>query len=64
MVDAKLTDNDLKTSNKNWPSVSKTKRKNKEISISKPKYKGTVGHLHYSLISHLVDGQTRFNKDI
>lgn len=67
MVDAKLTDNDLKTPpTKTGHQYQKQKdKKIKEIwKYIEPKYKGTVGHLHYSLISHLVDGQTRFNKDI
>jgi beta-mannanase len=68
MVDSKLTDKDLITPpTKTGTQYEKQKdKKTKEIwKIIEPKYKGTlVGNRYYSIVSHLVDGQTRFNKNI
>jgi hypothetical protein len=68
MIDSKLTDNDLKTPpTKTGSQYEKQKdKKTKEIwKIIEPKYKGTlIGNSYYGVIYHLVDGQTRFNKDI
>lgn len=68
MVDSKLTDNHLKTPPTKTGSQYEKQRdkKTKEIwKIIEPKYKGTLtGNTYYSIINHLIDGQTRFNKNI
>ena len=68
LIDSKITDKDLETP----PTKTGTQfekaidKKTKEIwRMAEPKYKGTlVGNMYYGTISHLVQGQSRFNTNI
>jgi hypothetical protein len=68
LIDSKITDNDLKIPpTKTGAQFEKAiDKKTKEIwHKSEQNYKGTlVGNMYYATISHLVEGQSRFNKNI